>query len=153
MWFEGLPGTSRAGPEFTSDPWMGGLYWCCPHQQGQAGRCVSSAYCLVSSHSTSSNPELHKCYETLRREEVAGWVGVPQPGRQEPLCCLGLNFNLPSPWPSHLLSLWALISLSLQNRKRNPCWFPEDGVASYLTSTRLPFIGGFPASHYWASCI
>lgn len=40
---------------------------------------------------------------------------------------------------------------SQQNGKKHPCWFPSDGVASYVPGR--PLFEVFPSSHHWVSYI
>lgn len=123
------------------DRWAG---WACWDQPS------SLACCLTSSSSPSSNPELHKCCEVLKRKEdaQAGW-GVPWWGRQEPSCCLGLNANLLWSWPS-LLSPGLHFTLS-KMAKSILAGFPLMGLqAMYQVALclrfSLPVTTGFPIS-------
>lgn len=102
---------------------------------------------LVCSHS-SAGPELHTCSESSRREEVARPVGSSWPGRQQTWCCLGSTSNYCDTGPaSYPLGALISLSLSLQNRKRNPCWLLSDEVASISLTLGCPLFGMLPSSH------
>lgn len=112
----------RASPGQAFTPlWsrIGALCPCCPRQQGQAGRLSvlgptpSSARCLISSHSTAADPELHKHHKKALRPaggslswEASG-PGLPWAQRQvtrtlaQNARCLGIGTSFSTNQAAH----------------------------------------------------